>query len=90
MTIKEVVFDILQKDIKARGNDNYLILQVYKRFGWSTNLEDIAENGENHFESIRRWRAKLQQANPFLKPVKQIQLFREEKQTKFYNEMREY
>ena len=90
MTIKDCVYEILKTDIKARGNDNYLILKVYEKFGWSTDLRDIAENGENHFESIRRWRAKLQQTNPFLKPIKQIQLLRDEKQTKFHNEMREY
>lgn len=90
MTIKDCVYEILKTDIKARGNDNYLILKVYQKFGWSTDLRDIAENGENHFESIRRWRAKLQQTNPFLKPQKQIQLFREEKREKFHNEMREY
>lgn len=88
MTIKEVVLEILTHDIKARGNDNYLILKVYEKFGWSTDLKDIAENGENHFESIRRWRAKLQQTNPFLKPSKQIQLFREVKEEQFYNDMR--
>lgn len=90
MTIKDCVYEILKNDIKSRGNDNYLILKVYEKFGWSTDLRDIAENGENHFESIRRWRAKLQQTNPFLKPIKQIQLLRDEKQTKFHNEMREY
>lgn len=88
MTIKDVVLEILQKDIKARNNDNYLIYQVFLKFGWSTDLKDIAEIGENRFESIRRYRAMIQKINPYLRPSEQVSLLRQEKETRMYEEMR--
>lgn len=87
MKIKDVVLELLQSDIKCRGNDNYLIYRVYLKFGWSTDLKDIAEQGNNHFESIRRWRAKWQEINPSLRPIKQVQLFRQSKEEQFREEM---
>lgn len=88
MTIKEVVLDLLQKDIKCRNNDNYLIYQVYMRFGWKTDLKDIAENGNNHFESIRRWRAKWQEINPMLRPSPKVEELRLIKEQDFREEMK--
>lgn len=88
MKIKDVVLEILQNDVKARNNDNYLIYQVFLKFGWSTDLRDIAEYSENRFESIRRCRAKAQELNPYLRPSKQTQLFRDIKEERIRNEMR--
>ena len=88
MTIKEVVLDILTKDVKARGNDNYLILKVYQHFGWSTDLAVIAQGTKNQFESISRARRKAQELNPMLMPEEKIVNRRQELEEEFRTEMR--
>lgn len=88
MKIKDIVLKMLVEDEKTRGNDPYLIYKVYEYMNWPLNLKDIAKSGHNHFESIRRWRAKWQELNPALKPSIQIDLLRQDKQQRFYEEMR--
>lgn len=88
MTIKEAVLIELTEDKKTRDNDPYLIFKVYKRFGWPTDLETIAESGENHFESIRRWRAKWQEINPMLRPSPKVEELRLDKEMYFREAMK--
>lgn len=88
MTIKEAVLKILQESPKARANDNYLIYRVYRLMNWPMNLAEIAKEGENKFESIRRERARAQKLNPFLLPNREITKLRKAKEERFRNEMR--
>ena len=64
--IREVVYEILTQSEEARGNDNYLIYKVFQIMGWSTDLKDIANSRKNRFETIRRYRQKIQETNPQL------------------------
>lgn len=88
MKIKEAVYRILSEDERARNNDNYLIYRVYKLLGLPTDLETIAESGENKFETIRRYRAKAQEQNPLLRASEKTTKKRQARQEQFYSEMR--
>ena len=86
--IREVVTGILEKDERARGNDNYLIYKVFKQMGWPTSLEAIAENTTiNRFESISRARRKAQEINPMLMPKDKIVNRRQELEEEYRTEM---
>ena len=85
---RDVVLKILQEEELARSNDNYLILRVYETLGLPTDLRDIARTSTNKFESIRRWRAKLQEINPYLRPRVQTSRRRKAMEEKYREEMR--
>lgn len=88
MTIKEAVLQELIEDKKTRDNTNYLIYKIYVKFGWSTDLKEIAKEGTNHFETIRRWRAKWQEINPMLRPSPKVQELRLIKEEEFREAMK--
>ena len=66
--IRQAVYQVLTQSEEARGNDNYLIYKVFEMMGWSTDLKDIANSRKNRFETIRRYRQKIQETNPSLQP----------------------
>lgn len=86
--IREAVTKILEEDEKARGNTPYLIYRVYKQMGWPTDLEQIAKNPINRFESISRARRKAQELNPMLMPEEKITQRRQELEEEYRTEMR--
>lgn len=81
--LKKTVIRILEKSEKARSNDNYLVYRVYKEMGWSTDLKDIAQNGEFKFGTISRMRRMAQHSNPLLLPKKEITRKRIKRAEKF-------
>lgn len=83
MNLHETVMVVLENDVKARSNDNYLILKVFERMGWSTDLKEIAKYGECKFETITRCRRKIQETNPMLRANKEVTRLRSKKQEIF-------
>ena len=81
--LKETVIKILEESEKARANDNYLIYRTFKAMRWSTDLKEIAKEGENRFDAISRIRRKAQETNPSLLPRKQITRRRKAREEKF-------
>ena len=79
MNVHELVKEILEQDVQARCDDNYLIYKVMNRIG-NKNGVNIAsysmpsfllhmrENGFPAFESVRRARQTLQRKYPELQP----------------------
>ena len=88
MNIRDLVTEILEKDPKARGNDNYLIYRVFIIKGWDTDLAAIADTKENRFESISRARRKAHELNPMLMPEDKIIARRRELEQEYRTEMR--
>lgn len=82
--IKDIVLEILERDYKARGNDEHLIAEVYKSLGLPTDLENIATLGKKRvsFGTITRWGRKWRACYPHLQPSKEIQELRDKQITK--------
>lgn len=86
--LKQATLEVLEQYEKARNNDNFLIYKVFKKMGWSTDLKEIAKNGENVFGTISRYRRKAQETNPLLLPKRQITVKRKAREKRMREEMR--
>lgn len=93
-TTADTVRRILEKDIRARNNDNYLYLQVIREVGKRTgqdiknlSAEDMLlhakEYGFPAFESVRRTRQKLQHDYPTLSSNSDVAAYREMKEEEY-------
>lgn len=88
-TIKALVKAILERDEKARNNDNYLYLVVIETIAKAHKIDlrkvSVADylyymSGRNFppFESVRRSRQKIQAECPHLAPCKVVEEYRAE------------
>lgn len=88
MTLKAIVFDILEKHPEARASDNELVRLVYERMNWDQTLKGIAERGgEFKFGTISRYRRKAVELNPLLDAPEHITKMRKARQEKIRREM---
>jgi hypothetical protein len=91
MTIREKVEQILNEIPQARGDDRLLIAYVIKDLYHIQNTFDIALSKEikgNVYESVRRYRAKIQETNPTLRPAESIYKARLVREAEVREEMR--
>lgn len=89
-TTKKIIYDLLKENKELRGNDDLLIVSVYKTinpfissYGFETVLKERKQMGLPSFEAIRRSRAKIQAEYPELKGDERIQREREQAEYKY-------
>lgn len=82
--IKNTVYKILEKDTRAREDDNYLIYKTVEKLFpnisiifFNVALQKLAEN-KISFESITRARRKFLEERPDLKPKNKTTIRKEE------------
>lgn len=82
--IKNTVYKILEKDTRAREDDNYLIYKTVEKLFpnisimfFNVALQKLAEN-KISFESITRHRRKFLELHPELKPKQTTRIRKEE------------
>lgn len=95
-TTKKLVYDLLKENEVLRGDDNLLILEVYRTinpfissYGFEYVLKNRKKDGLPSFEAIRRSRAKIQAEYPELKGDERIQREREREECKYRDFARE-
>lgn len=88
--IQDLVQDILEKNIRARGNDNYLYREVCQRLNCDVLgvplgavLVEFDRYNIPSIESVGRARRKLQAQYPELRPTKEVEQMRYEQQIAF-------
>ena len=76
LNIKDTVEDILMDDIRARGDDKYLIFKVFDKMGYGKidvqrieiSIDEVDMRDMPSFESITRARRKFQAKGLYLPP----------------------
>ena len=91
-TMYNTVKDIMAHDVKARGNDMYLYVQVSKlknvdaiKMPFYVVMCDYSKYGLPNYETVSRARRKVQSEHPELKPCEAIQNIREENEQLFFS-----
>lgn len=92
--VKDAVRAVLSTNEKARNSDWELIKEVMKFYKNTDNISfnDFCEKAMTEgdvptFETIRRWRQKLQSDYPTLRGCERIQNFRKEKEKEMRKEL---
>lgn len=79
--IKQIVFDILTNDKKARDSDTYLYLEVVRAVKPALLSQPLMiaffDKDLPNYESVRRSRQKMQESFPLLRPSDNVQAMRE-------------
>lgn len=81
MTIKGAVKEVLEECPNSRNPDKLLTILVYKKLGFKIWIEDL--RGSPSFESIRRWRQKLQNTNELLTADEDVIILRNKSEEEF-------
>lgn len=82
--IKNTVLMCLETSEMCRGSDFYLAMNVYRCLGLPTDIGELSKISEApSFETITRWRRRLQACYPDLRPDEWLMAHREEKKAEF-------
>lgn len=87
--IKEIVYEILDNDEKARENDNYLIYKVLEKALGISNITPfystiaLMKDYGISFESITRRRRKWLEENPTIKASLKVTKMRKEEERRY-------
>lgn len=81
ITIKQAVKEVLEECPNARNSDKLLTILVFRKLGFKIWIEDI--KGSPSFESIRRWRQKLQNSEGICPPTEDVSAMRNKREIEF-------
>ena len=70
--LRKTVLEVLEKNKRARANDNELIYQVLKKLGMPTDYSELRDTYSNIAGSITRERNRAIKDNPLLQPAKHV------------------
>ena len=81
LTIKQAVKEVLEESPKSRNSDKLLTILVFKKLGFKIYIDDLKNSPS--FESIRRWRQKLQNELGICPPTEDIDSLRNRRELEF-------
>ena len=70
--IRKTVLQVLEKNKRARANDNELIYQVLKKLNMPTDNSELRDTYSNIAGTITRERNRAVKDNPLLEPAKHV------------------
>ena len=87
--IKDAVENVLKSDKGSRNNDVRLIRLTLQKLKFPQDMETLEKLQGNIFETIRRYRQKIQEQNPFLQATEKTRCNRQKRKEQIEEWLRE-